>query len=287
MSGGASWFTEVPGARPYAALEDMILSVELFTCFILWLRDWTLVVQAREQRMPLFIVYAANLLGASLWCALGVYMHLREPLPTSCTATWLAFLLLGAVTPVLFPLVSVLAFAEPQVAASKRRLQYLTAVFVAMAYSAVAISGADLSLGGLMPDKLWVTPWHTIDGRSYGGAEFGINFDLLSTYPCYRGDSMFVMSSFFVIANTVSVGILCRAAVGKDLPYALQRSARMLAMLVGGMLVNCIALLQLISVFRWSLANTFDVFHAIQGVVMALSFLQLRIALRSPERKAD
>jgi hypothetical protein len=207
-----------------------------------------------------------------------VYIHLFEPLPTERTTTWLSFLGLGAVTPVLFPLVSALAFAKETPTWAKFAVSYAAAVLSGLGYFLVVATGVDLSLGGRMPKELWLTPWHVADGHSYGGAPHGISFDLLSSYPCYQSDSMFILSTLFLFANAASVVVLYRAS--KDCKAALRGTAQRLCSGVGLMLLNCISLLYLLVVMQMSVDRVFDVFHAIQGIVMAAAFFDLRSALR-------
>jgi len=262
----------VPGARPGSAVQDLVLSIELGAFLWVWLRDWPRVTASAR---PFFVVYAMNLLGAALWCALGVYIHLFEPLPTERTNAWLAFLGLGAVTPVLFPLVAVLAFKKE----SPTLATYLPAGLSGLAFALVVATGADLSFGGRMPMEIALTPWHTADGRSYAGAAHGISFDLLSSYPCWRGDSMFVLSTFFLISNFADILICRRAQV--ECSEGLRETASRLCFGCNVMLVNCVSILYLIVVFDMSMTRVFDVFHAIQGIVMATSFFSLRNALHA------
>jgi len=221
------------------------------------------------------------LLGAALWCGLGVYIHLFEPLPTERTVPWLAFLGLGAVTPVFFPLVSYLAFVKDIPTPTNVPGPFLATMLVACAYFVAVYTGADLSLGGLMPKELWITPWHAVDGRSYGDVP-NISFDLMSSYPCYRGDSMFVLSTFFLISNAFDVLILRRAI--HQCKAGLSAIARRLCIGVAVMLVNCLSLLYLL-VFGVSMSRVLDVFHAIQGLVMAAVFFDLRKVVRTQETK--
>lgn len=266
----------VPGSRPGSAIQDLILSVELGVFFLVWLRQWPRVTSSGRA---LFAVYALNLIGASLWCALGVYIHLFEPLPTERTTAWLAFLGLGGVTPVLFPLISVLAFKRESDSPSLRA--YVLTGLAALTYALVAYTGADLSLGGRLPKDLELTPWHAADGRSYGGEAHGIPFDLMSSYPCYRGDSMFVLSTVFLIGCTTSVVLNYRESF-KCKPE-LRGNAKRIAYALGVMLVNCLSILYLLVVFEMSIMKVFDVFHAVQGLVMAYVFFNLRVVLHSKE----
>lgn len=271
---------EVPGSRHGSAIQDLVLSMELAVFLIVWLREWPRVT---PRSVPLFFVYAANLLGAALWCGLGVYIHLFEPLPTERTPAWLSFLALGAVTPVLFPLVSSCAFAKKVPTPANAPGPYLVAVLAALSYLLVMSTAADLSLGGLMPKQLWLTPWHAADGRSYGGQAHGIAFDLLSSYPCYRGDSMFVLSTFFLISNLFSVVVLHR--VEKVCKGEVSAIAWRLRFGASVMFVNCMSILYLLVVFEMTVTGVFDVFHAFQGLIMAGSFFSLLSALRVPEAK--
>lgn len=271
---------EVPGSRHGSAIQDLVLSIELFVFFIVWLRQWPRVA---SRSVPLFIIYAANLLGAALWCGLGVYIHLFEPLPTERTTAWLSFLALGAVTPVLFPLVASVAFAKKAPTPAIAPWPYVVTVLSAMSYLLPMSMGADLSLGGLMPQKLWLTPWHAADGRSYGGQAHGIAFDLMSSYPCYRGDCMFVLSTFFMIGNLRSVAILHKEA--KSCSEKLRDMALTLRFGIGLMLVNCMSILYLLVVLEMTMTRVFDAFHAFQGLIMAASFFSLLSTLRVQEDK--
>lgn len=265
----------VPGSRSGSAIQDLVLSIELGVFFLIWLREWPRVSQ---RSRPLFVIYAMNLLGAAMWCALGVYIHLLEPLPTERTLPWLAFLGLGAVTPVLFPLVTHVAFAADTPTPTATPTPYVISGLTALAYGWAMATAADLSLGGLLPKQLLITPWHAVDGRSYGGQELGITFDLLTSYPCYRGDSMFVLSTLFLLCNALAVFVLHRSM--RHCKAGLTAIAWRLRAGVAVMLVNCISILYLLVVFEMSVTHVFDVFHAVQGLVMAASFFDLRSALR-------
>lgn len=283
-----STLVELPlGARPAAGLQDVLLSLELALFFGLWLRERPRRVVKSGTKLLLFITYGMNLFGAMLWCACGVYMHLFEPLPTERTPSWTVFLLLGSTTPLLFPLVVSLAFAQeaPLLRNASTLGQLALVALAGVAYTALVLTGADLSLGGRLPTELWLTPWHVADGRSYGGGAHGIHFDLMSSYPCYRGDSMFLLTSMFLVGEVLSLIVLCRAGWGRGAAEAtdgdLSGSARRLALATGGMLVNCVVLLYLMVVFGVSLSGAFDIFHAGQGLAMALAFFELRSVLRS------
>lgn len=272
----------VPGTRPITALQDAVLSVQLAVFFVLWLGEASPGKIAADRRL-FHLVYAANLLGASLWCANGVYIHLQEPLPQESTLPWQTFLALGAVTPVLFPLVCCLALFGTTSKLSRRMM--VVSVSVATGFASAVLTSADLSLGGLLPSTLVLTPWHVADGRSYGGEGFGIPFDLMTSYPCYRGDSLFVLSSLFLVMNFVSVLILSSAPqkIKAEMPeqtQALEKAARRLCIAVASMLGNCIVLLYLVVVFKTSLRRAFDVFHAVQGIVMAVCFFEFRGIIR-------
>jgi len=271
----------VTGSRFGSGMQDLILSMELSMFFVLWLAEWPRVT---SRKMPFFIIYGGCLLGAALWCALGVYIHMFEPLPTERTAGWLAFLALGAVTPVLFPLLTKIAFTEGSVSPCDYPKPYIAAGFVAMAYMFAMVTGADISLGGRMPMELWLSPWHSVDGRSYGGEPHGITFDLMSSFPCYRGDSLFTLSTFFLAANGLSISILRRAA--RDSIAELRPIAWRLCIGVSLMLINCFSMLYLIAVANFSIVRVFDIFHAIQGLVMAAAFFDFRAALRMQDTKS-
>jgi len=271
----------VPGSRPGSAIQDLVLSIELGVFFLVWLREWKRVT---PRSLPLFVIYAANLLGAALWCALGVYIHLLEPVPTERSSTWLAFMALGAVTPVIFPLVSFTAFSREAPTPRKAPLPYAVAAVTAAGYALVLATGADLSLGGMLPKELWLTPWHAADGRSYGGEAHGVTFDLMSSYPCYRGDSMFVMSSLFLVSNMVSVVVLHSATLRCKGPA--KTAAWRLRLGVFAMLGNCISILYLLVVFGLGMNRVFDVFHALQGLNMAACFFELRSCLRMSDSDA-
>jgi hypothetical protein len=204
-------------------------------------------------------------------------MHLLEPVPTERTPTWLAFLGFGLVTPVLFPLVSFIAFAKEVPTPSNYPGPYLAAGITALAYLWAASSGADLSLGGALPTELKLTPWHSVDGRSYAAVE-GVPFDLLSSYPCSRGDSMFVLSTLFLLSNALSVYLLHRATC--NCKAAVSAVAGRLRVGIAAMLINCLSILYLLVVFGMSITRVFDVFHAIQGLVMFAAFFDLRSVLR-------
>jgi len=267
--------SEVVGTRPGSAVQDLVLSIELGYFFFAWLREWPRIA---PRSRPFFVMFAVSLLGAALWCGLGVYIHLFEPLPTERTTAWLAFLGLGAVTPSVFPLVSALAFAKEAPTFSNFAVPYAVAGLAALGYCLALTTGVEVSLGGMLPKELWLTPWHAADGRSYGGEKHGISFDLLSSFPCYRGDSMFLLSTFFLLANAAAAVILQRATHRCE--GAFRDVARRLCIGVTIMLVNCASILYLLVVCGMSVDRVFDVFHAIQGLVMAASFFDFRSVLR-------
>lgn len=262
------------GSRPGAAMQDFFLSVQLGMSFVIWLRDRHLVT-ARSK--PFYILYATILLGAAVWCGFGVYIHLLEPLPTERTLAWIAFLEFGAVTPILYPLLSALAFAKEAPTFERFRAAYVATGILGCCYTALAVTGVDLSCGGLLPTSLQVTPWHAADGRSYGGREHDIKFDLLSSFPCWRGDSLFVLSSMFLAMNSISTLILFRAS--RQCIEELRTLAWWTMFSTGSMLFNCIVLLYLVVVFQVKISTAFDVFHAGQLAIMAHGFFCYRRVL--------
>eukprot|EP00929_Paragymnodinium_shiwhaense_P043331 TRINITY_DN22294_c0_g1_i1.p1 TRINITY_DN22294_c0_g1~~TRINITY_DN22294_c0_g1_i1.p1 ORF type:complete len:289 (+),score=59.61 TRINITY_DN22294_c0_g1_i1:196-1062(+) len=274
----------VLGARPSSSAQDLVLCVELGCFFLAWLKEGKHATQSTQKKL-FFVVYGMELLGASLWCGLGAYMHSFEPLPTEATVLWAAFLLLGAVTPVLFPVVILAALDEKATVVSAWSFAPLQrAIGVGMAYTAIALSGADLTCGGIvpLPSVLQVTPWHSADGRSYGGGAHGLKFDLLSSYPSYQGNSMFVLSTLFLASCFLSVIILWRRGWGGEASAneMVSAASRRLCGGIFTMCLNCIALLYLIVVFEASLETAFAVFHVLQGLIMAAAFLDLRRLLR-------
>jgi hypothetical protein len=255
--------------------------MQLGAFLFVWLREAPYI----SSRAKLFwITYGLNLGGAALWCATGVYIHLFEPLPTERTFAWLVFLELGAVTPLLFPLVCMLAFAKVAPSLQNFALPFTMSGIMAVAYSAAVMTGVELNLGGLLSSEMWITPWHVVNGTSYGGMPYGIEFDLLSSYPCYRGDSMYVLSTFFLLSNLFAAVLLKRAASSSESGEA-RAAAWRLMIAVSAMFLNCVALLYLLVVFQVGLSAGFDVFHAGQGVIMAISFFQFQSLLRAQSIK--
>lgn len=271
------------GARPTNSLTDLVLCVELVLFFTVWCRGWPSAV--KNKKVDFFVVYAFNLLGAAAWCLLGAYLHLWEPLPAEPNRQWRAFLLLGALTPTLFPIVVARAFALGQAHVKK---QYFGATIAALIYMFVVFSGIDLS-GGLQVAPIYITPWHVIDGRSYGGQKYGISFDLVSSFPCWRGDSNFVLSIVFVASNMLDVVLLVSVVWADHGAYAKEIIclAKRLTVSVGLMVLNCLLLPHLIVVFNVSMATALDVFHIMQGLIMGAVFMDLQTMLRHKNKKMD
>ncbi|CAK0877668.1 unnamed protein product, partial [Prorocentrum cordatum] len=83
--------------------------------------------------------------------------------------------------PVLFPVALAAALEGRTLPQGVVGVHLALAALQACGYAAAAVSGVDLSLGGQLPDEVWLSPWHRVDGRSYGGAALGVPFDLVST----------------------------------------------------------------------------------------------------------
>ncbi|CAE7557106.1 unnamed protein product [Symbiodinium natans] len=164
-------------------------------------------LQSNSLAQALFTSYALNLLGGAAWTASGVYVHLFEPLPQEPTIAWQIFLNMGATTPFLFPLVVRDAFYRDSMSSSAARLQDVSAAICALLYALLVWGSFDLAAGRKLP-PIAVSPWHTIDGRSYAGAAFGVKFDLLSSMPSARSDSEFVLSGLFMASNALSAMLL-------------------------------------------------------------------------------
>lgn len=264
------------GARPSNSFTDLLLSIELFALLVLWLREWPNV----KGRHELFVSYGLNLLGAASWCATGVYIHTWEPLPQEATLAWQIFLNLGATTPFLFSLVIRDSFYRAEMSPSVARKQDIAMASCALLYAVLAWSSFDFSMGQPL-QPIPVSPWHFLDGSSYAGEPLGIQFDLLSTMPSGRFDSQFVLSGIFMASNCFS-GLLClntcyknKAAGGPE-----QRAARRLTVFVFSMLVNCHLLGLLVASRLASSKLALDIFHVAQGVIIWVSFCQLRLILR-------
>lgn len=261
-----------PAARLSNAVTDFVLSLELGGLLLVWLREGL----GRDlKKRALWLSYGTNLIGACAWTATGVYVHLWEPLPQQPTKLWQAFLLLGASTPFLFPIVIRDAFFRASLAAQTAMAQDFAMGLLALAYTALVLSGVDLSAGHKLP-PLPVSPWHAIDGRSYDGQAHGIDFDLLSTMPSARADSNFVLSVLFLTSNAFCVILLLRAQT----KAAEGSAARRLALGVGMMFLNC-HLLAILVAARWvSVATSLDIFHVAQGVIIWFAFWDFRGLLR-------
>jgi len=270
------------GARPTASAEDLLLSGQLAAFFILWLREWPPAGGARWRSRVLFAAYGVALGGGAAWCLVGAYVHAFEPLPTEQTPAWLAFLLLGAITPILFPVALAAALEGRTLPQGVVGVHLALAALQACGYAAAAVSGVDLSLGGQLPDEVWLSPWHRVDGRSYGGAALGVPFDLVSTMPCYRGDSLCVLAAMFLASCFYSTALLWYGSYGPASQAQAAAAARWLCLAVGAMGLNCLALLLLVTQTSWSLAHVFHVFHLGQGAAMAVGFWKLRGIMRLP-----
>merc|ERR1719362_935592 len=44
------------------------------------------------------------MLAVSIWCMLGAYLHMWEPLPSTPSSPWLAYVLVGGLIPAMLPL---------------------------------------------------------------------------------------------------------------------------------------------------------------------------------------
>mmetsp|Transcript_56947 Transcript_56947/g.106811 ORF Transcript_56947/g.106811 Transcript_56947/m.106811 type:complete len:278 (-) Transcript_56947:181-1014(-) len=264
------------GARPSNAVTDLLLCAELTTCLIIWLRTRP----GGTKKHELYVSYALNLLGGAAWTASGVYVHLFEPLPQEATATWQFFLNMGATTPFLFPLVVRDAFYRSRISSSAARMQDVTVALCAVLYALLVNSSVDLAAGRKLP-PLAVTPWHAIDGRCYGGEQYGITFDLLSTMPTARSDSQFVLSMLFMASNALSALMMLNICYGtKDLAPSEFTLARRLTVGVFAMLMNCHVLAILVAGGFASSAASLDIFHVGQGLIIGASFCQLRRILK-------
>lgn len=270
------------GARPTNSLTDLVLGGELLLFFTAWCCEWPNALM--NKKLDFFITFALNLLGGAVWCLSGVYIHSQEPLPAQPTGPWRAFLLLGSVSPLLFPIVVTRAFGIGQ--EHVKKMQYLVATIAALVYGVAVFSSMDLS-GGSQVAPISISPWHGIDGRSYGGQEYGISFDLLSTMPCWRGDSNFVLSLVFVTGKLlgfvllVSVGWADQSAYAKDISGAAKR----LAISTGVMVLNCLLLLNLIVAFNFAVSTAVDAFHVMQALIFGAAFIDFRIVLRHQDKK--
>jgi len=264
------------GARPTNSLTDLILSIELFSLLFLWLREWPNV----KGRHELFVSYGLNLLGAACWCATGVYIHTWEPLPQDATISWQIFLNLGATTPWLFPLVIRDSFYRAEMSRSLARKQDIAAASFALLYALLVSTSFDFAMGKPLP-PVAVTPWHFLDGSSYAGNPVGLDFDLLSVMPSARTDSQFVLSIVFMASNFLS-GVLCVKACykNKGVDGLEQRAARRLTVGVLSMLANCHFLAVLVGGRFASSTVSLDIFHVAQGIIIWISFHQLRLILR-------
>eukprot|EP00440_Ansanella_granifera_P044245 gb/GFBE01047951.1/.p1 GENE.gb/GFBE01047951.1/~~gb/GFBE01047951.1/.p1 ORF type:complete len:292 (+),score=51.31 gb/GFBE01047951.1/:1-876(+) len=280
------------GARPTNAVTDFLLSLELSALLILWLREWP---AAGWRKQALFVSYGLNLLGAAGWCSVGVYVHVWQPLPQEPTVAWQLFLLLGASTPLLFPLVIRDAFYRSMVSSSVCFCQDILVGFAALTYALLVNSGIDLAAGQKLP-AVPVSPWHSIDGRSYAGEEHGIHFDLLSVMPSARLDSNFVLSSFFFVSNGFCTLLLVYAYYrleeladhnGTGGKQVTRPAAGQLAVGVGLMFANCHLLAVLIAGRIVTVAASLDIFHVVQGLIIWRSFFQFRSVLREDAANAS
>jgi len=194
--------------------------------------------------------------------------------------SWQIFLNLGATTPWLFPLVIRDSFYRADMSLSLARKQDITVACLALLYALLVSSSFDFAKGQSL-EPVPVTPWHFLDGSSYGGQPFGVDFDLLSVMPSARTDSQFVLSIVFMASNFLS-GILCVNACykSKDADGLEQRAARRLTAGVLSMLANCHLLAVLVAGRFASSTVALDIFHIAQGIIIWVAFVQLRLILR-------
>eukprot|EP00927_Polykrikos_kofoidii_P051407 TRINITY_DN45203_c0_g1_i1.p1 TRINITY_DN45203_c0_g1~~TRINITY_DN45203_c0_g1_i1.p1 ORF type:complete len:299 (-),score=36.68 TRINITY_DN45203_c0_g1_i1:42-902(-) len=282
---------ELPvGARPLTSAEDVLLGFELACALFIWLLSWHIGFEkAPPVKRRFFVAYALNLAGSSIWCFIGTYIHTFEPLPAERSFWWLTFLLFGEATPALFPLVCLWAF--PVKRDANPVMQSLASASLAVPFGVAVLTGADLSLGGRMPTEMAITPWHKVDGRSVAGSPHGIEFDLLSSMPLWRGDALFMLSIYFMMVVAFSthhlykVGWSAGATDTDEVSVAKRDSARSLCFLTASMFINCTFLLYMPIVFEVSMQTAFHAFHFGQAVIMAGCFFYLRRVLLLPSPK--
>jgi len=255
------------GARPSNALTDLILAAELAWILRRWLGQRVSFAKRQLQK-----TYALNLLGAMCWCGTGVYVHLFEPLPQlPSSRIWQVFLVLGFSTPVLFPLVIRDAFYRTSVTTGARTCIDALAALITLGYVLLVTQRVDLSQGRQLP-AIPISPWHWLDGRSYGAEEHGMSFDLLSAMPSPRCDSNFVLSLCFLASNAFSALLLGSARSRSAV------AARM-AVLVTLMFVNCHLLALLVASRSVRIATCLDIFHVAQGLIIWCSARHLQEVL--------
>jgi len=229
-------------------------------------------------------MHGARLCCSARWCCLAVYIHLYDQMPGSSEedvgALWHVWLFLGSVAPLLFPHVvcsAFLSFGEGQHWRVFPRDVLTT--FAVLLYLAVTLTGVDLS-GAKLMEVAWVTPWHALDGRSYGGADSGIKFDLMTSMPCWRGNSFWMLSVVFVGSCMLSTVLVSYASWGSAANRdSIRDTARRMVFGCAAMLMNCQALPLWFLALGFSVTHAIDFFHIGQAVCMALCFLPLRRVL--------
>lgn len=176
---------------------DVLLVGQLSTFTLYWL------LHRRPLRSgPLtaaYYLYGLNLFSATIFTASGALIHALDPLPQTSNLLWKTFLISLAATPVLFPAVLTCALTtSPTLPPLKLLFVCVWLLATGSTHLFLALTSFDFApyLPPLLLEPIplpgfGLTPDIMVDGRSFGGSAHGIEFDLLSSIPAYRGDSVF------------------------------------------------------------------------------------------------
>lgn len=271
-----------PGARPTNALTDLIFCAYMVWLLTRWSREWHRARSSLQGRL-FFFSYASVLCGCGLFALVGAYIHCRIPLPSASSGAWLLYLMAGGIFPVSWPLGVYLGFHKKLASWQLLRAGCI-ALAAYLAYAAAAASGVDVSTwdptrGGkqLAPWPVCITPWHCLDGRSYGGEAHGVEFDLLTSLPCWRCDSYFFLGVFYCTSILfASLLLLWRPAHNAGPIWSMLATNIMTLLNVGYMMPVWVLL------FGTSIPTAIDFFHIIQCMVCEFGQRSMKAGLPGP-----
>ena len=218
-------------------------------------------------------MYGLNLALALVFTASGSMVHYSDPLPQVSTPLWKLFLVTLSSTPILFPIVLQTALNKTM----SGKAWFLTAVwfcFSATFHIGLALTSFDFSsylppllLQPIVLKGFGLFPDRVLDGTSVGGEPYGVPFDLLSSMPMWRGDSVYPHCMLFTVAVILAIKIAFFHANGTVAPNGMK-----VALVL--MLMGQVGMVPMLSIF--GVKVTFDLWHFNIGVVMALIFFALR-----------
>jgi len=265
------------------ALGDVALTVQLSAYFVFWM-------QRRPKRDSLayvaaYYLYALNLLLAVMFTASGAVLHVVDPLPQRPTALWLTFLMTCVSTPVFFPVICTCAL-YPKMSRAAAGFCFAWPAVTYSTHAWLALTSADLSRWFQPPPAVSILG-RALDGRSLAGQSLGIDFDLLTSVPCMRGDGIFVHASMFTAAacGTLAMCVFAlseaRGGVRTDAWIA---NARMLTLSIALLVLGQLLMIPGLAIV--GVARTLDLWHVSICLVMAFAFNALRGLVLQPAKVA-